>query len=101
MRKRTPPAAFRLLGSGGRKELRCYAPAEEHAGGANQTAAEEHEAAGLRFAGIGAGAVHLRLGMTYAKLNDKTDAQAQLKKAMALAPNGKVGKVATDELVGM
>jgi hypothetical protein len=74
--------------------LGCHAtPTHQHTADAKQARAEEHEAAGLRLAGIGTGAVHLHLGMTYAKLNDKTDAQAQLKKVMALAPNGKVGKV--------
>lgn len=42
--------------------------------------------------------IHLHLGLTYSKLNDKTDAIAQLKKAQALAPNGKVGKDAGAEL---
>jgi tetratricopeptide (TPR) repeat protein len=42
--------------------------------------------------------IHLHLGMTYSALNDKTDAIAQLKKAQALAPNGKVGKDAGAEL---
>jgi tetratricopeptide (TPR) repeat protein len=42
--------------------------------------------------------IHLHLGLTYDKLNDKADAIAQLKKAVALAPNGKVGKDAGAEL---
>jgi tetratricopeptide (TPR) repeat protein len=42
--------------------------------------------------------IHLHLGLTYSKLNDKTDAIAQLKKAASLAPNGKVGKDAAAEL---
>jgi tetratricopeptide (TPR) repeat protein len=42
--------------------------------------------------------IHLHLGLTYSELNDKTDAIAQLKKAQALAPNGKVGKDAGAEL---
>lgn len=42
--------------------------------------------------------IHLHLGLTYDKLNDKTDAIAQLKKAAALAPNGKIGKDAAAEL---
>jgi tetratricopeptide (TPR) repeat protein len=45
--------------------------------------------------------IHLHLGLTYSKLNDKTDAIAQLKKAQALAPNGKVGKDAGAELAKM
>jgi tetratricopeptide (TPR) repeat protein len=42
--------------------------------------------------------IHLHLGLTYSELNDKTDAIAQLKRAQALAPNGKVGKDAGAEL---
>ena len=45
--------------------------------------------------------IHLHLGLTYSKLNDKTDAVAQLKKAEALAPNGKVGKDAAAALAGL
>jgi hypothetical protein len=39
--------------------------------------------------------------MTYAKLNDKADAQLHLKKAAALAPNTKVGKQAGAELANL
>jgi Flp pilus assembly protein TadD len=42
--------------------------------------------------------MHFHLGMVYAKLNDKSDAQVQLKKATALAPTTKVGKDASAEL---
>jgi len=45
--------------------------------------------------------IHLHLGLTYSKLNDKTDAVAQLKKAEALAPNGKVGKDAAAALASL
>ena len=39
--------------------------------------------------------MHFHLGMVYSKLNDKTDAQTHLKKAVVLAPNSKVGKDAS------
>jgi Flp pilus assembly protein TadD len=42
--------------------------------------------------------MHLHLGMTYAKLNDKSDAQVHLKKAETLAPNSKIEKDAQSEL---
>jgi tetratricopeptide (TPR) repeat protein len=42
--------------------------------------------------------MHLHLGMTYAKLNDKPDAQLHLKKAVALAPNSRAGQQASSEL---
>jgi Flp pilus assembly protein TadD len=42
--------------------------------------------------------MHYHLGMTYAKLNDKSDAETHLKKAAALAPNTKTGQDASDEL---
>jgi Flp pilus assembly protein TadD len=42
--------------------------------------------------------MHLHLGMTYAKLNDKSDAATHLKKATALAPNTKTGQQASSEL---
>jgi cellulose synthase operon protein C len=42
--------------------------------------------------------MHFHLGMTYAKLNDKSDAQIHLKKAATLAPNTKTGLDANDEL---
>jgi hypothetical protein len=42
--------------------------------------------------------MHFHLGMTYIKLNDKTDAQLHLKKAAALAPASKVGKDASAAL---
>jgi Flp pilus assembly protein TadD len=42
--------------------------------------------------------IHYHLGMTYSKLNDKTNAQLHLKKAQTLAPNSKTGKDATDAL---
>jgi tetratricopeptide (TPR) repeat protein len=42
--------------------------------------------------------IHLHLGMTYSKLNDKADAQLHLKKAAALAPTTSVGKKASAEL---
>jgi tetratricopeptide (TPR) repeat protein len=42
--------------------------------------------------------MHFHLGMTYAKLNDKTEAQEQLKKAASLDPKGRVGRDATSEL---
>jgi hypothetical protein len=42
--------------------------------------------------------MHLHLGMTYGKLNDKSDAVLHLKKAAALAPNSKTSRDAGDEL---
>jgi uncharacterized protein HemY len=36
--------------------------------------------------------------MTDAMLNDKSEAQVHLKKAISLAPNSKTGKTAADEL---
>jgi Flp pilus assembly protein TadD len=42
--------------------------------------------------------INLHLGMTDAMLNDKSDAQVHLKKAISIAPNSKTGKVAADEL---
>jgi Flp pilus assembly protein TadD len=42
--------------------------------------------------------VQFHLGMVYSKLNDKTDAQSHLKKAIALDPNGQVAKAASAEL---
>jgi Tfp pilus assembly protein PilF len=42
--------------------------------------------------------MHLHLGMTYGKLNDKSDAVLHLKKAAALAPNSKTSRDASDEL---
>jgi tetratricopeptide (TPR) repeat protein len=42
--------------------------------------------------------IHLHLGLTYSKLNDKSNAELHLKKAAALAPNSKVGKDASAEL---
>jgi tetratricopeptide (TPR) repeat protein len=45
--------------------------------------------------------LHYHLGMTYLKLSDKTNAQAQLKKAAALDPTGKTGKDAAAELAKM
>ena len=45
--------------------------------------------------------IHLHLGLTYEKLDDKTDAIVQLKKAAALAPNSKAGKDAAAELANL
>jgi tetratricopeptide (TPR) repeat protein len=42
--------------------------------------------------------MHFHLGMTYSKLNNKTQAQLHLKKAAALEPNSKTGKDASAEL---
>jgi Flp pilus assembly protein TadD len=42
--------------------------------------------------------MHFHLGMTYSKLYDKADAQQHLKKAVALAPNTKTAKDASDAL---
>jgi tetratricopeptide (TPR) repeat protein len=42
--------------------------------------------------------MHLHLGMTYVKLNDKADALTHLKKATALDPSSKAGKDANAEL---
>jgi Tfp pilus assembly protein PilF len=42
--------------------------------------------------------MHLHLGMTYSKLNDKANAQLHLKKAAALEPNSRTGKEASAEL---
>jgi hypothetical protein len=42
--------------------------------------------------------MNLHLGMTDAMLNDKSDAQVHLKKAISLDPNSKTGKTAQDEL---
>ena len=42
--------------------------------------------------------IHYHLGMTYTKLNDKTNAALNLKKAVALAPDSKSGKDASDAL---
>jgi tetratricopeptide (TPR) repeat protein len=42
--------------------------------------------------------MQFHLGMTYGKMNDKADAQQHLKKAVALAPNGKAGKDAAAAL---
>jgi tetratricopeptide (TPR) repeat protein len=42
--------------------------------------------------------INLHLGMTDAMLNDKSEAQVHLKKAISLAPNSKTGKTAADEL---
>jgi len=42
--------------------------------------------------------VHYHLGMTYLKLNDKSDAKVQLAKAVALAPAGQVGQQANSQL---
>jgi len=43
-------------------------------------------------------AMHFHLGMTYVKMNDKTNATPHLKRAMALEPTSKVGKDASAEL---
>ncbi len=42
--------------------------------------------------------IHLHLGLPYIKLNDKSDAVQQLKKAAALAPNSKTAQEANAEL---
>jgi tetratricopeptide (TPR) repeat protein len=42
--------------------------------------------------------MHLHLGMTYSKMNDKSDAVLHLKKAAALAPNSKTSRDASNEL---
>jgi tetratricopeptide (TPR) repeat protein len=42
--------------------------------------------------------MHLHLGMTYAKMNDKANAQLHLKKAAALEPNSKTSRDANEEL---
>jgi tetratricopeptide (TPR) repeat protein len=42
--------------------------------------------------------IHLHLGMTYDKLNDKPNALLHLKKAVAIAPDSKAGKDASAEL---
>ena len=42
--------------------------------------------------------IHYHLGMTYTKLNDKTNAALNLKKAVTLAPDSKSGKDANDAL---
>jgi tetratricopeptide (TPR) repeat protein len=42
--------------------------------------------------------MHLHLGMTYIKMDRKADAVLQLKKAVAIDPNGKAGKDANDAL---
>jgi tetratricopeptide (TPR) repeat protein len=63
----------------------------------NYTAARDLMESALRTTPDDA-SIHYHLGMTYIKMNDKADAQLHLKKAVALAPTGKVGKDASTAL---
>jgi len=49
----------------------------------------------------GNASIHYHLGMTYSKLNRKSDAQAQFGKAISLAPNSQVMKDASLALQGL